>query len=199
VRETECFDLQLAITAWCFVLPEKLPVDQVMIAPVLKNAGTATMRGLEIEGAWAATDSLFFEWAIGQLDASYDIVDPATGLTGNESLAWAPDWTFSASVIKEFNLPGERGTLTPRVDWSYRDETWFDALNRLDAFQEGYGIINANIAWEHADDRYGAVFGVNNLTDKDYLQLRTIAPDFGFFQDTHGRGREWYLTLRIRY
>ena len=169
------------------------------IAPVLKNAGNATIQGLEIEGTWAATDSLFFEWAIGHLDASYDKVDPATGLTGNESLTWAPEWTFSASVANEFNLSGERGTLTPRIDWYYRDKTWFDAFNALDAFQESYGIINANVAWENTDGRFAAVLGVNNVADKDFLHMRLLLPEFGFIQDAHDRGREWYLTLRMRY
>ena len=169
------------------------------IAPVLKNAGSATIQGLEIEGTWAATDSLLIEWAIGRLDASYDNVDPATGLTGNESLTWAPEWTLSASVSNEFYLSGERGTLTPRVDWSYRDKTWFDAFNAFDAFQEGYGIINANVAWENKDGRFGAVLGVNNVADKDFLHMRLPSPEFGFTQDAHDRGREWYLTLRIQY
>lgn len=168
-------------------------------APVLKNAGSATIRGFEIEGSWVPADSWFIEWAIGHLDASYDSVDPATGLSGNESLAWAPDWTFSASVVKELNLPGGLGTLTPRVDWSYRDKTWFDALNELDAFQESYGILNANVVWENSDSRFGATLGVINLADKDFLQMRFLAQDFGYFEDTHTRGREWYLSFRMQF
>ncbi|MGI9206137.1 MAG: TonB-dependent receptor [Woeseiaceae bacterium] len=169
------------------------------LAPILKNAGSATIRGFEIEGSWVPADSWLIEWAVGQLDTSYDSVDPATGLSGNEAFAWTPDWTISASVVKEFSLPGDLGTIVPRVDWSYRDKTWFDALNPLDTFQDSYGVTNANIVWENTDGRIGATLGVNNLADKDYLQLRFLAPDFGYFEDTHVRGRAWYLTFRLRY
>jgi iron complex outermembrane receptor protein len=169
------------------------------IAPVLKNAASATISGFEVEGSWAPADSWLLEWTVGHLNTSYDSVDPSTGLTGNESFPWAPDWTMSASVIKEFTLPDDLGTIVPRLDWTYRDKTWFESFNTLDSFQDSYGIFNANVSWENADGRYGAVLGVNNLADKDYLRWREITLPFGFFEDIRDRGREWFLTLRIQY
>ena len=64
--------------------------------------------------------------------------------------------------------------------WTYRAETWFDALIALGAFQGSYGIINANVSWENANSRFGAVLGVNNLAGKDCLQLRLVAQEFGY-------------------
>lgn len=168
------------------------------VAPVLDNAGDATIDGFELEGQWVPADGWSVEAGVGYLDAGYDDVDPATGLTGDEKLSRVPKWTLNASVTKEFSL-GSRGTLRPRVDWSYRSKTWFDTFNTPFMVQSGYHLVNASVAWNTDDERYGVSLGVTNLTDEKYLQSVYFQSVLGTINDLHAREREWYLTLKYRY
>ena len=172
------------------------------IAPVLKNAGTATIAGMELEVFWVPADTWFVQGGIGLTDASYDEVIPsaqATGVDPANEFAWVPEWTASASVVKEFTLGDGWGSLVPRVDWSFRDKTWFDATNTLDSFMKSYHLVNASASWESTDGRFGMVLGVDNVGDKDYHQMRRIQLPFGTFEELRARGREWYLTFKYHY
>ena len=172
------------------------------IAPVLRNAGTATIAGMELEAFWAPADTWFVQGGIGLTDASYDEVIQSAQITGvspDNEFAWVPEWTASASLIKAFHLADGWGSLVPRVDWSYRDKTWFDATNTLDSFMKSYHVVNASASWESNDGRYGLILGVDNLGDQDYHQMRRIQLPFGTFEELRARGREWYLTVKFEY
>lgn len=168
------------------------------VAPVLANAGDATIAGFELESEWVPADSWLVEAGVGYLDAGYDNVDPATRLTGHEKLARVPKWTLNASLTKEFAL-GVYGTVKPRIDWSYRSKIWFDTFNTPFMVQGGYHLVNASVAWSSNDDHYGLVLGVTNLTNKKYLLNVYYQPVLGTINDLYAREREWYLTLKFRY
>jgi iron complex outermembrane receptor protein len=172
------------------------------IAPVLNNAGTATIAGFELEGQWVPVDTWFVEAAAGYTDASYDTLLPGAVTTGvqlDNELAWVPEWTLSGSLLKEFTLANDMGSLVPRIDWSYRSKTWYDAVNTLDSFQEGFHLVHGSVSWESVDGHYGLIVGVKNIGDEEYSQLRRIQIPFGTFEDLLARDREWYLTVKVQY
>jgi len=169
------------------------------IAPVLDNAGDATIQGFELEMQAAPEGGWLLEAAAGYLDPEYDNVDPATALTGNEKFERISDWTLSGSLSKEIPLAAS-GTLTPQVSWSYRTSFFFDSFNSTLIDQEdAYHLFNAHIAWDSADARYGVTLGGTNLTDEEYFAGGAFQAGFGFASNIIARGREWYLTARFSF
>jgi iron complex outermembrane receptor protein len=99
------------------------------VAPVTKNAASATINGFELEMQAVPADGWFAEAAVGYLDAEYDDLDTLdTRLFKNDKFERVPEWSVSAALSKEFALP-DAGTLTPRIDWSWRSKVYNDAFN----------------------------------------------------------------------
>ncbi len=88
------------------------------VAPVTQNIGTASINGLEVELLAAPGNGWLFEVSLSFLDPSYDSIDTAITLIGeNFEFERVPDFAASAGLSKEMELFG--GFLTTRVDWSF--------------------------------------------------------------------------------
>ncbi|MEM0955919.1 MAG: hypothetical protein AAGI24_17390, partial [Pseudomonadota bacterium] len=105
--------------------------------------------------------------------------------------------TLNGSVSYDFAL-GDGYTLTPRVDWSYRSDYFFDAENFVG--QDSYDLYNASIALVNDVNGWSArVFG-KNLADEDYLlHGEQILEPAGFAMVSPARGREWGISLDKRF
>jgi iron complex outermembrane receptor protein len=166
------------------------------VGPTVRNAGAAEVRGGELELTWLATEALQFDVGVGYLDAQVTEVDPATLVSPGASLVRAPEWSTSAGVSYEFNL-GELGTLTPRLDWVYRSDTYYEARNRPQSLQPSYDLINVGLTYESVSGDWAASLIGKNLTDERVLQsVYTDQRDLGLTEAMYGRGEEWILTLR---
>ncbi|WP_210414011.1 TonB-dependent receptor [Luteithermobacter gelatinilyticus] len=169
------------------------------VAPITKNAGAATIKGFELETQFIPAEGWFVEAGLGYLDAGYDEIDFATTFVDkNNRLDRVSDWTLSAAVSKEIYLDGN-GSLTPRVDWSYRSEFDNDAFNTPEIRQEGYHLVNANITWRNEMETIALVGGVKNLSNEKYLITGIIGDAFQSFEGLFDRGREWYVTARFSF
>ena len=158
--------------------------------------------GFELEARWVPIDTWFVEAAIGHLDANITTADPAATAIGGpadgDRLPHVPRWTGSASIIKEFGL-GDMGTLTPRVDWSFRSKVFFGGNNADHETQKSYSLYNANVAWISADEKYALTFYVNNIGDLRYVHYNELANSAGVGSEVLARDREWYLTGEVRF
>ena len=138
------------------------------IAPQLDNAGTGEIKGFELEARWSPVEGWFFEGTLGYLDATITASDPTVvnsgGPSAGDRLPQVPRWTGAVSAIREVGL-GDSGTLTVRVDYAYRSKVFFAADNDPFSVQGSFGILNASVAWNSADDRYGLTLHANNITD----------------------------------
>lgn len=168
------------------------------IAPTLDNAGTATVKGAELETKVLITDGWFFEGAAGYIDAGYDKVDPTTSLTGDEDFARTPMWTFSSSLTNEIDLQ-DNGFLVSRIDWSFRSETEFGAENEPGETQGAYSLWNASVAWTSPGEQFAVTAGVRNLDDKEFNYDYGSQSSFGSITFLPDRGREWYLTGKYKF
>jgi iron complex outermembrane receptor protein len=168
------------------------------IAPVLDNAGNAKISGFELETRWIPADRWLVEAGVGYLDTGYKDVLPATGLTGNEKLPFVPEWSSSASVTKEFLL-GDRGTLKPRLDWSYRSEIQYDTFNTPFIVGESYHLWNASVAWLSPSARYGVILRAENIADERYARRRVFSAGFGNILDCIDRGRVWSVAVNASF
>ena len=146
--------------------------------PLTDNAAESTIWGLEGEFKFAPTDAMRFDAAIGYLDATYDdyvveLPPPAQNFAGN-NLNYAPEWTMHAGA--EYTAAVGQGEVIFRVDWSYRDDTFFDRGNTEFDTQDAYSLVNARIRYS-TENWYLDIFG-KNIGDEEYVTGQLINPPF---------------------
>jgi iron complex outermembrane receptor protein len=172
------------------------------IAPQLKNAGDAEIKGFEFEARWTPIQSWFFEAAVGHLDAEITDADADATASGGPSrgdtVPHIPEWTASMSLIKEFAL-GDMGTVTPRIDYSYRTKVLFSPDNNPRNVQKSHGLANASVGWVSNDDKYSLNFYVNNIGDIRRIFYTDQSPSSSTQNDIVGREREWYISGEVRF
>jgi iron complex outermembrane receptor protein len=84
--------------------------------------------------------------------------------SGNE-LSRAPEWKLTLSG--EYEIPiGRFGSLTPRVQYAWQDDTYFRAFNRSFDLQEAYHQTDAKLIWSSPEDRWDAEVFVTNIEDE---------------------------------
>jgi iron complex outermembrane receptor protein len=84
--------------------------------------------------------------------------------SGND-LSRAPRWTITLSG--GYDIPiGRFGTLTPRVQYTWRDDTYFRAFNRDFDLQGAYHLTDAELEWSSPEERWEAELFVQNIEDE---------------------------------
>lgn len=200
--KNELFDrrLRLNIAAFQSDYTDIQIVVNEGIAPKVRNAGRARIRGFELEAQAQLADFLTVQGGLGYLDAYYREVSPtAAPVTVNSRFPNVPEWTASASFDAEV-FSGDHGTLNLHGDWTYKSGHFKDAVNTATLYQEGYSVFGANFTYELPDDHWTLSAGVTNLTNERYLlggysDLQQTGATTG----TYSRPREWFLKLRYRY
>lgn len=170
------------------------------IAPQLQNSGQGEVIGFEVETRWSPVDTWFVEASLGYLDTEITEAD-ATQVGGpavGDVFPHISKVSGAIAVIKEIGL-GDNGTLTPRMDYSYRTKTRFSPDNNPRNVQGSYGLLNASMGWDSADDKYSLDFRVNNIFDKYYFNYTDQSPSSATQLDHIARERQWYLTGTYRF
>ena len=170
------------------------------IAPQLQNSGIGEVKGFEVEARWSPVDTWFVEAALGHLDTEITEAD-ATQVGGpavGDVFPHISKWSGAIAVIKEIGL-GNNGTLTPRMDYSYRTKIRFSPDNNPRNVQQSYGLMNASVGWLSADDKYSLDFRVNNIFDKYYFNYTDQSPSSATQLDHIARERQWYLSGEYRF
>lgn len=175
---------------------------QDVIAPITENAAKARIQGLELEMQALLAENFTVEVGIGYLDADYLEIDPravATGLTLEHDLVNTPEWSLNASASYSVDFMG-LGSLTSRIDWSYKDDYANDAFNEPLLNQESYSLLNASFAFISNDELWSLVLSGKNLSDERYkiagfADLITQSSAEASF----GRPSEWALTVKRKF
>jgi iron complex outermembrane receptor protein len=208
-------------------------VDQQGGIPLsqLINAQAARILGVEADLEVSPIDRLDIKLSMAFLDTKYDEftnefrmqvpvapgeppmgVDVLFDYTGNR-LVGAPRWSAVGSIQYVIPLDGLASELTPRFSFTYKDKVFFDpAEGKGGNFdlpddtlaQDGYWLLNANLAWRISTGGAGAleVSGwVRNLTNEEYRSqsFDVTGTGFGFVLDAYGPPRTYGITLRAEY
>jgi iron complex outermembrane receptor protein len=155
------------------------------------NVGTAVIKGFEAEAQARPIRGMLIDASVGYVHFE------SPQLPGLRP-AGVPEWTASAGIQHEFDLGGSAGTLTPRADWYYRSEVFFDAQNNPLAATPGRSLFNARLTWEHPDSDWSAALSVTNLGNHfHYINMFTkLALGQGIVEGQPARPREWALTVK---
>jgi len=156
------------------------------------NVGEASVKGVELEIEARPTDGLLLTASYGFAEVDYD------ELEGRQNPG-LPEHTASASAQYEIVLP--KGQLTPRLDWTYQSEVYYDIRNTPIAREGGTSLLNARLGWESTDGNWSLALAVTNLTDKEYYINRFPKLDLGqgTVEGQPGRPREWSISVKRRF
>lgn len=166
------------------------------VAAVTRNAGDVRINGAELELGLQAIDKLLLTAAVGYLDAEYRKLSPvaiAGGITLENELPGAPTWQASGSISYGFETA--LGTIKPRLDVSYSDAQFNDALNSALIERDSYTLLNASIAFEDRSGKWRATLFGTNLLDEEYIVAGYTNPA-EYTEGTLSRPPEWGLKLQ---
>jgi iron complex outermembrane receptor protein len=190
-------DIQLTALSCPQFNPPGFPATFPCAVP--QNAGNATIQGIELETDIRPVDGLMFDGAVSYIDAHYTFVDPvaqgANGPFADDVLGNTPKWKASAGL--QYEIPLGNGSITPRVDMSYRSDFYTGSTNTARSLIEGYTLLNARLTYRNDPGKWDLSLEVQNLTDKFYLV--TIVDPGAFRWAQPSRPREWAVTLRKKF
>lgn len=167
------------------------------IAPVTQNAAAAEIKGVELELLAVPVEDLTIEVGVGYLDAEYTEINPAaTEISLSKELVNTPELSLNIGLSYVFEWEN-MGTISPRIDWFYKDDSYNDALNTQALFQESYELVNASITFEDLEGVWQLILSGKNLTDERYIVAGFASEDFQSIAEANfGRPREWALTIK---
>jgi iron complex outermembrane receptor protein len=93
-------------------------------------------------------------------------------LDGND-LARSPKFSYTLGAEYRFSL-GDWGSLTPRIQYYWQDETYYRAYNTARDFQEKYHKTDLKLLWRSPEESWTLEAFVENLEDEDVFQNLVI-------------------------
>ncbi len=176
------------------------------VAPFITNAGKASIDGAELEFTWAPTVDWYVEASVGYLDSTIDELDNIPfailppGLVEGNVLPFAPEWQWHVGATYDLHL-GEI-VVTPRVDVSYLDRTYFDAINTPEIAQlDSATVVNASIFIGPDAGPWRVTLGVNNATDEEYPVAgnSSLTTGSGYAEIAYARPREYFAAVSYEF
>jgi hypothetical protein len=93
----------------------------------------------------------------------------------NNDLSRSPEWKITLSG--EYEIPlGRFGSLTPRVQYTWQDDTYFRAFNRDFDLQEAHHLTNAKLIWTSPEQTWTVEAFVENIEDETPKQNILVGP-----------------------
>ena len=178
----------------------------------IRNAGRATIKGIEIEGLFQLSEEFLLRGNLGLLDTEYqEFIEFGMDVAGDRAFPQAPKVTFSAGFDWDV-IQGGWGALALSGDMNHSAEyyTYPYALNpqapqpASNSQAPARTIFDARLAWRNipiADQNVELAIWAKNLTDKEYLSnFIDFGPGFGGLTNGYfGPPRTYGATLGIQF
>ena len=145
---------------------------------ILRNGEGAEIDGLEIEGAFAATDNLRFNFGLTLLDTEFNSgTDLGQGDIGGSDLPWAPE--TAGNIGWDYILPLNDSGL--EVFWSgsalYKSSYFANSGSDPASKQDSFETFNTRLGLRN--DSWSGVLWCRNCTDEQVKDVQFNNPLFG--------------------
>jgi iron complex outermembrane receptor protein len=203
--KTQWFDNRLRLNLAAFSSDYKdlqITVIGAAGADIIQNAGHIRISGAEGEFEVEPVSDLLLNGSFGFLN--YDTIDlgDAAGVPGGPTEtsqpAFIPKWKFNVGAQYGIHL-GNGGVVTPRIDWTYQTDVYYDPANDPLGLQPAYGLLDARLTWDTADKQWEAALLVQNALDKVYYINKYPNPNFGVFDGQPGWPRTVMFKVRRKF
>lgn len=165
------------------------------------NAPKSTIRGVEIDSAWQVTKQfglrLNYGWTDSEFGPGYttrsgvDMKGKPLPNTPEHKVVVGADYSFS---VADF------GDLTLSAGYSWQSEFLSTSLRVLATEQiDGYGLVDASVRFDSANERWFASVSGQNLTDETYDVYRADFSAFSNMIQVDGAPRTVMATLGVRF
>ena len=170
-----------------------------------QNAGDANVKGAELETELHPAKGLQIDGSISYLDFDYTRIDPQaggpsspTGVQIGMITPFTAKWKASFGIQYEIPLEGWWGSIIPRLDASYEDAVYTNAVNGPLNRIAPHTIGNARLIWRPNAGGWEASFEVTNITDKLYYlgKFDLTGAGAGSVTGTPAMPREWLLRVK---
>ncbi len=152
--------------------PENAPVGTF---PIVINAAEATIMGIDMSGSIQLTDNLELSMGMELLDAEFDrfvSIDPNNPTNdpnhASDPLPQAPH--LSLYLGSAYRWQTDTGKYTTRLGYRYQSTAYFNPYKDRAVRQDGYGLLDASIAYEDMKGRWFAELFGKNITDELYAR-----------------------------
>jgi len=171
--------------------------------PLTVNAGSARIRGGELEGDWLLGQDWTLHLGVGWLDAGYEALSEAAQASGvrlDNALVNAPEWSVALGLAWARDLRSG-ATLTPRLDWSWNDTEYNDAINTPQIRQDPYHLVNLSLALDLPGGHWQVIAALRNALDETWLVTGNSAFDTAasYVEQVWSRPRQWEFTVRYTF
>ena len=180
--KTGLFDDLLRLNAAAFFYDyEDLQLAQVETQPngvienITRNAASADIWGLELEGSARPWNGGYVAFSLGYLNTEFqqfpNVLDDLTGrvedLSGNR-LVNAPEFTGTLT-LEPFTVPVGPGTLTPIVQFHYESDAFLRVQNRESDRRDDFSKTDLRLRYSGAEGSWFAEGFVQNIEDNNVL------------------------------
>lgn len=170
------------------------------VAPLVQNAGAAEIRGFELDLQWVPGIDWLIEGGVGYIDGEYTDIDPGTGVGKGNDLVKTPEWSGFGSVSYTWDL-GDRGKITPRLDFTYSDSYFSNAVNSPVTEQGSYSLVNFGVTYRSNDGRWLVTAMGRNLSDEEYIsagfsERNGPTSNLGITEVVRDRGKQWSIMIK---
>ncbi|MCF6221146.1 MAG: TonB-dependent receptor [Robiginitomaculum sp.] len=166
---------------------------------VTENAGSANVKGIEVEMRAMVTDNFVVDASIGLLDAKYGELNPGATVTADLRLMRTPEFTMYLGGEYTFDM-SDNFDLTLRADYSYQSSQALDPANVPDLLQDGYGLLGGRITLAPKGANWEVALYGKNLTDELYLVGGGDTLDsFGTVEGYYGLPSEWGIATKLKF
>ncbi|PCI34229.1 MAG: hypothetical protein COB54_00065 [Alphaproteobacteria bacterium] len=173
--------------------------DTAQPITIIDNAGKAEIKGFEAELKAVVAEGFILTANVGYTDAKYTEIKQSVGISTDNRFPEIPEWSYALAANYTVEI-GNSGSLSGRVDWTYRSKVFHDAPNSEIIAQDGYGLLNARLSFETSDGNWTISTFVTNLADKKYiLGGANFLMGLGFAEGQIGRPREWGASVQYRF
>ena len=166
--------------------------------PVVQNAGSARIRGIEADTTLRLGGTRI-QAGLSHLDGEYRRLDPGVSFPLSAELPETPKLSLNGSIDQTIDL-ADGGRVLLRADATYRSKTYKDPNNVEAIAQRPYALVNARVAYTLPGGKVTIAGFVTNLTDKRYIvSALDIASTFSEYEAYFGRPREFGVEIGVRY
>jgi iron complex outermembrane receptor protein len=187
-------DIQLTITNGYGGFP---------LSAVPLNAGTAHVKGVELETEAHPVGGLEMDLSASYLDFRYASLTPAAVISGigyGMSTPFTPSTEFNAGIQYEFQTHALGGSFTPRLDANYQGHFYTNAANGPYNYTQSRTLVNGRLTWRaDAGGWEAALSGTNLLNKYYYLNTFDITAESGIATATPAPPRMWMVSVKHKF
>lgn len=180
--------------------------DQTTGALTRFSIGDVQTKGVELEVTAVPVRGLEISGSIGLLDNKYtkinfdQIADCGPVGTGTKDLKQKFAPKFSSNLAINYNIPSVfGGSVTMGGNWTHKSSFYHGSCNPVAALEDGFDMIDAQLAWERDDSRWRLALALKNLTNTEYAMGNFFIPGLGFNAMYFNAPRTWTLTARYSF